>query len=131
MKNYQFLRAALIVILATASAAASEVRDSYEMLVGCSVAYASDHRDTALRTLTATEFAVAAVSSCRRYANAMRETHYENLMATAMANLSKQQQDLHYADFAVDAQVRAESIAADAITRAREIVIRSLIESVE
>ena len=106
-----------------------ELGDAYDDLVGCSVVYALDHNSTALTTLTATELALVAVSSCETYANLIRDIAHEQFLARIEADLTAEQQSLVTVETKLQAQTTSEEIRTDAITRAKTIVLRALVES--
>ena len=107
-------------------AQSSEIKDTYGLLVGCSVVYAKDHRNS---SLTATELSIAAAASCERYANKIRDLHYENLLNTAMSGLTSRQQSMYRAEFEADAFDRAEKMKALVMERARAAVLQALAET--
>lgn len=104
----------------------SAIRENYELLSGCSVAYARKHANS---RLTATEMAAAAVASCDEYAWKLRDAAYNSMLSQATAHLTARQKQRFSADLQNEAHSRAESIRADSIERAKTVVLRFLAEN--
>lgn len=123
----KYLFCAALLLAGGAQAEQSEVSDNYELLVGCSVAYARKHNSP---RLTATEMANAAVASCDEYAAKIREIAYYNIVSMAMAELSARQQRELADEIEEEAIARSISIRSAAIERARNAILQFIAESI-